>query len=559
MAAAPPPDGDIVVFSAADIKRMSVRTIQDLLNLAPGVKAGDSSVSIRGDSSVAVYLDGMSLINKVSAHKSVNWGLVALDDVESVKIIKGGGAVSFGDNSSGGVIVITSKKAARAKAGVEVEAGNHDYWKTSANVSQRAGAWGVSANGELESTDGFRPNDDEKHRRAGFKLGYAPERWLAWAGPDGQAPTLALDYGLSKKGNPGLPGYATPHARSRDEALGLSLNMAAKGYKSATSLTNFQNDFTNPDTAADTTLRSWTVQEDLRKSYDLPLLGRMAFGALIGHTAASGNKIADVDEQAYSLFANKKLGLKPLPLSLAMGLRANAYSRFDGALNPELRLSWTMGPARLEAGFQMTNNTPTIRQRYYETTSTKPNPDLGSESSANYSLGASYQPLQWLGGNVTVFRNNIDDRITYMRVGGVGRYENVGQSHLGGVDASLSITPWAWLSLRPSYTYLEAIDDTSGLWLPAKPRHKLMVDMQLRPLDGLMLGLTVAHCSEVFTNAANSAIAPAYEEIDLRGEYQYKNARVYFRIENLADADYLYADGYPAPPRTWLVGLGWDF
>lgn len=25
------------------------------------------------------------------------------------------------------------------------------------------------------------------------------------------------------------------------------------------------------------------------------------------------------------------------------------------------------------------------------------------------------------------------------------------------------------------------------------------------------------------------------------------------------EQDYLYVDGYPAPPRTWLVGLAWEF
>lgn len=554
------PDGETVTLNAEDIDSLNVRTVEELMNLIPGVKAGSSSVSIRGNSSVAVFLDGMSLINTASAHKSVKWDLVSLEDIASIKIIKGGGAVAFGDNSSGGVIIIKSKAVDRTKANVSFEAGNQNYWRVRGNASRKAGDWGMAFNGDFYSTDGFRTNGDKDQGRAGFKLSYAPEAWIKWAGADSSAPTLAIDYGETRRGSPGLPKYATPRARSRDEAVGASLNFKARGWKNATSFTRFQNDYENPDSNSETTLRSWTVKEDLRKDFKLPLVGLISTGVMASHTEAQGNKVLPMEEQAYGIFALKRLRFRAVPVTLNFGLRGNAYSDFDSALNPEVKASWKKGIFRVEAAFQMTNNTPTIRQRYYETSSTKPNPNLDSEEATNYSLGASVKPLDWLSASATLFYNEIDGRITYMRGnGGVGQYQNVGEAHLSGVEAFLSFTPYKWLVFRPSYTYLEAINDDSGLWLSAKPRHKIKADLQVRPMAGLMFGCEATYCSEVYTNAANTTKAPEYFIVDLRGEYRLDRARLFFRIDNLLDEDYLYADGYPAPPLTWLAGIGWDF
>lgn len=558
--AASSPNGEIVELNSEAIGEFKVRTVQELLNLIPGVKAGSSSVSIRGNSSVAVFLDGMSLINTASAHRSVKWDLVSLEDIDSLKVIKGGGAVAFGDNSTGGVIIIKTKAVDRTKASLSFEAGNQNYWRARGNATQKAGDWGLSLNGDYYSTDGFRVNGDKEQGRVGAKLSYAPEAWIRWAGADCSAPTLAVDYGETRKGSPGLPAYATPNARSRDEALGASLNFKALGYKSATSFTHFQNDYSNPDSGTYTKLRSWTIKEDLRKGFKMPLLGLVNTGLMVSQAHAQGNKVQPVDEQSYSLFAMKGYRFKFAPVKLNLGLRVNAYSAFDTAVNPEVKASWKKGMFAVEAAFQMTNNTPTFRQRFYETSSTKPNPGLGMEYGTNYSLGASCSPISWFTVSATAFYNQINDRITYMRGNdGVGQYQNVGETHLSGVDAFMSFTPFDWLVFRPSYTYLEAINDDTGLWLSAKPRHKLKADLQVRPLPGLMLACLGTYSSMVYTNAANTTMAPSYFTIDVWGEYRLGAARWFFRVDNLADEDYLYADGYPAPPRTWLVGMGWDF
>ncbi|HDL98583.1 MAG TPA: TonB-dependent receptor, partial [Desulfobacteraceae bacterium] len=47
-----------VVITGDEIKEMNVHKIADVLNQVPGIKAGESSVSIRGSYKVKVLLDG---------------------------------------------------------------------------------------------------------------------------------------------------------------------------------------------------------------------------------------------------------------------------------------------------------------------------------------------------------------------------------------------------------------------------------------------------------------------------------------------------------------------
>ncbi|RLB87667.1 MAG: TonB-dependent receptor, partial [Deltaproteobacteria bacterium] len=59
---------DSIVITANEIKKMNVRKISDVLNQVPGLKAGDTSVSIRGSYKVKVMLDGRPINDPTSSH-----------------------------------------------------------------------------------------------------------------------------------------------------------------------------------------------------------------------------------------------------------------------------------------------------------------------------------------------------------------------------------------------------------------------------------------------------------------------------------------------------------
>lgn len=155
-----------------------------------------------------------------------------------------------------------------------------------------------------------------------------------------------------------------------------------------------------------------------------------------------------------------------LPLALNIGARGIHYNTYEDTLNPEMSLGYTQGAFSWEG-------------------------DGG--------ISLSLSP----------FYNMIDDRISYVRASnGIGRYENLGQVIYKGVDVSLSFTPLEWASIQSGYTYLEAKDDETDLWLSAKPRHRWVTS--LTPIENLTLGLTLKAVSSLYTNSKNTETAPGY-------------------------------------------------
>lgn len=552
---------DEVVLTASDIKRLNVQTIQDLLNLVPGVQADSSTVTIRGSSEVRVLLDGLLLNSTLTAGSTVKWNLVSLPAVASVRIIKGGGSVVHGDDSSGGVIMIATKDLEGDQGYAQASFGGSGIQDHQLGGSLAGPDWGVRGDAGYYHSDGFRLNNDKTIWRLALKSTVTPESWEAErAAGRAAAPSLALNCSRYDRGLPGLPGFPNPQARERQRDFGASAAFTRHGVSSGTFLSNFRNDFSNPPRGLFTELESWTVRQELGGSFAPARLGPFRWGVSLQDSRVRGNQIDAVEEQACGLFATKAVSLEPLPIKLGLGLRQNLYSDFDAALNPEVDLTLVLGTLSLRAGVVCSNNVPTFLQRYYRSSSTEPNPGLDLERGVNYTLGASFRPSPRWQAEATLFYNTVRDRITFILGDqGVGRYENVGEALLDGLDLALTCRPARWLRVQMSYGYLEAKDQTTDLWLPGKPRHTARLDAQFIPTLSSQFGVKVNGCSQAYTRADNSQSAPGYATVDLRAEHLVGPFRIFGKLDNALDEDYLTGDGYPGPPRTWQLGIIWNF
>lgn len=121
------------VISRDDIRRSGLRTLPELLRLAPGVQvarvdATKWAVSIRGFNNLyanklLVLINGRSVYNRVFS--GVFWGSqdVLVDDIERIEVVRGPGGAVWGANSVNGVINIVTRNAADAR-GVLVRLGS---------------------------------------------------------------------------------------------------------------------------------------------------------------------------------------------------------------------------------------------------------------------------------------------------------------------------------------------------------------------------------------------------------------------------------------------------
>lgn len=162
------------------VDQAHIENIQQILAQIPGItteiKSGDSfKIHIRGVENqrymgekpgVAVVIDGVPVFERTG---SVN---VDLDNIQSIKVIKGGASYLFGEDALSGAIIITTKKGHNTYSAATAEFGSFNYKKLLA----RAGLSGESYNFYIQaserSSDGYWEDSDYKARYLNSKLQY---------------------------------------------------------------------------------------------------------------------------------------------------------------------------------------------------------------------------------------------------------------------------------------------------------------------------------------------------------------------------------------------------
>ncbi|MBE9526665.1 MAG: TonB-dependent receptor plug domain-containing protein, partial [Proteobacteria bacterium] len=171
----------IGIISGDEIDKDRPKNIQEMLRRIPGitteVQNGDSlKIHIRGVENqvfmgerpgVAVVIDGVPVFERTGR---VN---IDLDNIESIKVIKGGASYLFGDDALAGAVIITTKRGAdNAGYRVDLETGSFGSKK----ALLQAGFENEQANGHLQvsrrETDGYYEDSDSKADYLNGKLQY---------------------------------------------------------------------------------------------------------------------------------------------------------------------------------------------------------------------------------------------------------------------------------------------------------------------------------------------------------------------------------------------------
>ncbi len=163
------------------IDKAHIENIQQILNSIPGltteVQTGDSlKLHIRGVENqrymgekpgVAVVIDGVPVFERTG---KVN---IDLDNIESIKVVKGGASYLFGEDALSGAVIITTKKGANnSYNSFGIETGSFGYQKLLA----RAGFANDSINTYLQvserKSDGYHEKSDYNTKYLNSKLQY---------------------------------------------------------------------------------------------------------------------------------------------------------------------------------------------------------------------------------------------------------------------------------------------------------------------------------------------------------------------------------------------------
>jgi vitamin B12 transporter len=143
-----------------------------------------------------------------------------------------------------------------------------------------------------------------------------------------------------------------------------------------------------------------------------------------------------------------------------------------------------------------------------------------------------------------------------------------GKSDRQGVEVALAVNPTDDLTIKASYTYLDATEP-DGTREIRRPRHLAGINVGYRFLDGrATIGTDIAMNAGLFDAdfsdpAANTPpfIAPKvrlddYVKVDVYGSYKFsEQAELYGKVVNLFDADYQEVLGYSVQPLTAYFGI----
>lgn len=164
----------ISVYTAEDIRKLPVNSVDELLRQLPGVNLNNrggfgvqSDVGIRGTtfSQVLFLLDTTPLNDPLTGHYNTNIP-VSLSEIGQIELIRGPASASYGPDAVGGVIHIKTKiflerEIARAQPGetltslhTDLSAGQHRLLMTSGSVGIEKGRWNLSLSGSDSRSDG---------------------------------------------------------------------------------------------------------------------------------------------------------------------------------------------------------------------------------------------------------------------------------------------------------------------------------------------------------------------------------------------------------------------
>ncbi len=172
---------NVSTIKGETVDKAHVENIQQVLKKIPGltteVQSGDSlKLHIRGVENqrymgekpgVAVVIDGVPVFERTGR---VN---IDLDNIENIKVIKGGASYLFGEDALAGAVVITTKKGAKYdNTKIDLEKGSYGYKKGLVRTGYANEDLNFHVQASQRESDGYWEDSDYETRYVNGKLQY---------------------------------------------------------------------------------------------------------------------------------------------------------------------------------------------------------------------------------------------------------------------------------------------------------------------------------------------------------------------------------------------------
>ena len=631
----------VEVINLEDIKNSNANNVVDLFRSVSGVSVRDwygngtkVAVDMAGFGeqaalNVLVLVDGRR-INGVDL-SGVDWNQISLDQVDKIEVIRGGSAaVLYGDNASSGVInIITKKGSGKLKVESIMEYGSYDMNKQKLSLSGSVdGKFSYLLSGGREATHGYRKNAFNKSKNFSSKFEYGLNDTLS----------LHFDSGFYAS-NYGLPGAlfdnnitqnSRRHTRFGDNKVNNKDYYFVFGAKSDfLKLGSLDVDFSyrRKDTS------SYFVSNNLKRRNKIDTFGIATKYRLENSLFNHDNKfIAGLDysrvvydsdnfnytsnflndytnnhktstagyfQNEFSVFDQLTLvgGYRYEVVQYVLGYHDNQgwHPDQDKKIQPKMEifncgLAYTYADdSSMFLNASKSFRFPEIDEFSYTDSSWKQqlDTDLKPQSSMNYQVGLRHKFSDWLKGDISLFRMEVDNELyynaTHTSSGGYwdGRNDNYDKTVHQGLEASFDTQLSDKITFFGSYTLTKAFFDAGAYndnEIPLVPRHKGSIGLRLILPKNFNLNLSSTYVGErYFLNDQANAYSKLEEHIvtDTNLSWQSKDVTITFSINNLFNQQYSEYAGilqgfsvgqsvgdrfyYPSPERNFSLMVKYTF
>ncbi len=542
------------VITAQQIKDIGARDLWDVLKTVPGFFLGENTIqtepiiSVRGfkssfNQTVLFLLDGIPQTNPVTGDRAAVLGVVPLDIIERVEIMRGPGSALYGADAYSAVVNVITRRAPPDQTQVTLGVGSQqtrdarwfgggrasnfkivgalEYRETDGNAPLIAADSQTILDGLFGTQASLAPSEANTHLRLfGAQLNVTSEN-IAMMLRTSLGRDLGMNVGLANALDPfGRVDITTVEGRfawttHRDDWVAKIL-LDELFYQSVLNNAHYfppgafvifpEGVIASSDTQQYETRLQGTAEYTGWPSHHLSF----GLGTVTGKTRqnSESRNYTSVDGALIPL-ANTQTIHDPNPLMfggrefshdlqffylqdqwtlvpnwiLTLGVRYDHYSDFGDQFNPRIALVWDTSPyltTKLIYGKGFRG--PSLVDTYSrQAPAFIGNPDLDPERIESFELAFDYQFRPDLMTRLNLFHQETDDQIQIVNVGGLSSTPmNVAQQIGRGVELEARWDIDPHTRLYGSYSYQDSTDETTGTDVGYSPHHILYARLQHR-------------------------------------------------------------------------------
>ncbi len=562
------------VISAADLARRQVSSLADALGgvsgaplFASGAMGASASLFLRGaNSNQTLFLVDGVRFNDPNTDYNVFLGGACVAACDSLEVAHGPQSTLYGGEAVGGVVSLRAQRGTGAPTGqVAVEAGSFGTVQGAVAAQGSAGATAYNFSAQGGHTDNQRANNSFDSANTTLRLDHTLSAQLAVGG------TLRWFHGVY--GDPGDRYTNDPDNQDREDNLlvttFLDANPAADWNIHAV-LAGQDRRFVSNNPSPNGTTQVTVVKNhrgvlDTQTTFSGWERNRVTAGftAEANYTRNTGFGNIDKRQGLFAFFAQDEF--TPVDnVFLTAGLRNDDFDTFGRATTGRATAAWLVADRtfKLRASYGTGFRSPTFLDLYGQSAFYHGNPNLAPEKARGWDAGVDYF-LTGNRGTLSATWFNTDYTNLIASSPDFTSEINIQRARTRGLETNAQTSLPGAVQFSAGYTYLEAVNLTSGARLLRRPRHSFHSDAWHDFGGGFSVGAGVSF-------VAHRLDVDAKTFATINGE-DYTVARIYaawkvndrltlkFRVENLLDEKYEEVNGYPALGTGVFAGVEWKF